>query len=493
MANALTLRGYPTSRGPATPYALDGDRLRRAQQLTANTGGGLPPQGGVGTVNTGGPLPPQVIPPVNTGGPHPPQQGVWTGGPLPPQVLPPVSTGGGLPPSGGVGTVNTGGGLPPSGGVGTVNTGGGLPPSQLPPVNTGGPLPPSQYTLPALDGSQFVATATGGGQGASAMSTISQMAQQFAMQPGASATSAAQQIAAAFNTTPDKLPIQVVEQINAAFAQAPRASASATAMGFMDDLLSTEGSYITNARRRGLEQANSRGLMNSSVAAGSAQRAALDAAQPIFSEIMGLNSQREGQDFDALMQARAQAFGLTSDREGYQVQRDLAGQQLAGQLESQARDAQLAQARDAFNAAQALSGQREQNAFVGMQAGLDRTQGVNNALLGSELDARNMALQNRYEQERARLDAELRQQLQSDTTAQQDWLSDRQFTREFNGALSTMAIGGAYDLNNAILNYAASNPEVYTPEIISGMTNFFQMNMTGLLQQYFPQLMGGNG
>src|SRR5690606_790844 len=131
---------------------------------------------------------------------------------------------------------------------------------------------------------------------------------------------------------------------------------------------------------------------------------------------------------------------------------------------SQDKDARLAQARDAFGAATNLHSQREQNAFTGQESALDRTQGVNNAILGAELDERRMIL-----------DTQLRQRLQSDSVAQQDWLSDRQFTREFNGTLSTMSIGSVFELNRAIMDYAAQNPEIYTPEIISGMTNFFQM------------------
>lgn len=487
MANISSVRGRPTnpSLHPLDPLSLDGSRLPRARSVLSTAT--LP------TVNTGGPLPPQLDPTRNPNDFLVPNLNLTAG------------TGGGLPPSGGVGTVGTGGGLPPSGGVGVVRTGGELPPQQLPTVNTGGPLPPSQLppvgtggqlppnVLPSLDGSQFVATSTGGGPTNSVGNTIGQMAQQYAYAPGASPASVAQQIAAQFNTTPGQLPTEVVQQINAAFAQQARPDPSRVALDAMDDILSEENSYIRNARLQGLELANSRGLMNSSVAAGSAQRAAIDASMPIFNQTMNLNSQREGQDFQATMQSRDQAFGLTSQRESQAWQEAQNQFNAAMQLEGQARDAALAQARDAFSAAQSLSQQREQQGFIGEQSALDRTQGVNNALLGSQLNERQMGLSNQYQKEQARFDAELRQQLQSDSVTQQDWLTDRQFRREFNGALSTMAVNGAYDLNRAVMEYAASNPEVYTPEIISGMTNFFQMNMTGLLQQYFPNLTGGNG
>lgn len=49
----------------------------------------------------------------------------------------------------------------------------------------------------------------------------------------------------------------------------------------LEGLLSGDSSYIRNARLRGLEQANQRGQFNSSWAAGSAERAAMEAALPI--------------------------------------------------------------------------------------------------------------------------------------------------------------------------------------------------------------------
>lgn len=259
--------------------------------------------------------------------------------------------------------------------VPTVNTGGPLPPQQVPTVNTGGNQPPIQiqgYNAPALDGSQFVAN----------------------MQPGTEGNAQA--------------PVDVVQ-------------------GITNALLSREGQYITNARRRGLETANQRGLLNSSMAAGAAQRAAVEAAQPLI----------------------GQAMGLTENR--------------------------------------------EQRNFQGQQQALDRTQSVNNALLGNQLQERQMGLQNYYSKDQAVLDAQLREQLQSRTVEQQDWLNDRTFSRQFNASLSMMPIQNIYDMNRAIMNYAAENPEVYTPDIISGMTNFFQMNLLGTLQQYFPNLVNTGG
>jgi hypothetical protein len=41
-------------------------------------------------------------------------------------------------------------------------------------------------------------------------------------------------------------------------------------------------------------------------------------------------------------------------------------------------------------------------------------------------------------------------------------------------------------MNQLIAQYALENPEVYTPQVVAGMTNFLQNNMMSMLKQYFP-------
>jgi len=49
----------------------------------------------------------------------------------------------------------------------------------------------------------------------------------------------------------------------------------------LQGLLDTDNPYIQQARQQAMEQANARGLLNSSIAAGNAQRAAIESAMPI--------------------------------------------------------------------------------------------------------------------------------------------------------------------------------------------------------------------
>lgn len=224
------------------------------------------------------------------------------------------------------------------------STGGNAPVQTLPaPAVT--PVP--SFTLPSLDGSDYVATATGNPAG-----------------------------------TPES-PYDVVTNN-------------------LNKLLGSDSPYIQNARLRGEEAAASRGLRNSSIAAGASQRAALEAAEPILNEIQGLTSQRENL------------------------------------------------------------------AFQGEQATLDRIQQVNNAML----------------------DFQFQQSMQNNAALQQDWLSSNQYTREFNGQLAQLPIANAAALSQMIAQYALENPEVYTPSTISGMQNFFTGSLAAVLQQYFPSVYG---
>lgn len=179
---------------------------------------------------------------------------------------------------------------------------------------------------------------------------------------------------------------------------------------YMAQILGADSPYIQSARQHGVEQANARGMLNSSIAAGASQRAAIDAAQPMFQAATGLNAQRENNNFQGMMQRTQLGMGLL--------------------------------------------GQRENNAFQGDQAQRDRN---------------------------------LKIKLQSDAAYQQDWLSNQDFTRQFNAALSMIPIQTANQFMQNIQQYAIENPEIYTPQMINGMQNFFSQSMATLLAKYFPK------
>lgn len=143
--------------------------------------------------------------------------------------------------------------------------------------------------------------------------------------------------------------------------QFPTASAGIdTVKGNLESLLSSDSSYIENARRRGAEMAATRGGINSSIAAGAAERSAIEAAAPLA--------------------------------------------QQAAALDQQTQDYQM-----------------------------------------------------------------------------QDWLSQQNFGRN----LFNQQFGSSLDMLNSINQMALMDPELYTPEVTSGMSNFFQKNMNNILKNYF--------
>ena len=128
----------------------------------------------------------------------------------------------------------------------------------------------------------------------------------------------------------------------------------------LDQVLSSGSPYIENARRRGMETAAARGGINSSIAAGASERAALEAAMPLVQQGM--------------------------------------------QIDSAAQNAQ-------------------------------------------------------YE----------------------NWLSQQNFDR----ALVGQAFNSSASMLQSVQQYALADPELYTPDVVSGYTNFFQDNMDQVLKRYF--------
>ena len=154
----------------------------------------------------------------------------------------------------------------------------------------------------------------------------------------------------------------------------------------LQEFLNPNSSYIQNARQRGIEQAATRGGVNSSIAAGASERAAMEAALPLVNQAVDVDQQR--------YQFLAQDY--------------LADQGYAAESQIQSM----------------LAAQRAQ---------------------------------------------------------QENWLSEQNFGRALFGQTFTNSMG----MLNMIQQYALEDPELYTPEVASGYTNFFQQNMNDLLSRYF--------
>lgn len=217
--------------------------------------------------------------------------------------------------------------------------------------------------------------------------------------------------------------------------------------GYLNDLLSQDSAYMRNAQQQGLNQAAARGLRNSSIAVGAAQASNIQNAQPILSNIMSLNNQREQQSF-----------------QGEQAQFDR----------------NLTTARDNANIANQTNLQNAQLAYQTQQAALNRVQSVNDKILQAELAGKQAAQ-----------DYQFKSWLQDAGAKQQDWLNSNQYSRELNGVISQLQLNTSADMFKQIVNAAINNPQTFPPEVAAGMQNYFTGNWAAVLGKYFPNTVKG--
>ena len=132
----------------------------------------------------------------------------------------------------------------------------------------------------------------------------------------------------------------------------------------MGAALDPNSSYIQNARRRGLEVAATRGGINSSIAAGASERAAIDAAAPLAQQALGIEAQREA-------------------------------------------------------------------------------------------------------------------------VAAEGWMSQNNFNRAMMGQYQQAAFTNSLNMLQMVQQYALEDPELYTPDVVNGLSEFFQQNMSSTIGRYF--------
>lgn len=144
------------------------------------------------------------------------------------------------------------------------------------------------------------------------------------------------------------LPIGIQGTQNRAYTRTPQENELVE--NRLTNLLSRDNPYIGNARLRAEEMANSRGLLNSSMAAGAAERSAIEAGLPIAS-----------QDASTFATAASENMGALNTR----ALADLDASLRRGDQSNALRIAGM-------NNAGALQRQRENLAFEGEQNALDR-------------------------------------------------------------------------------------------------------------------------
>lgn len=256
----------------------------------------------------------------------------------------------------------------------------------------------------------------------------------------------------------------------------PTGDAANIVNSHLDTILGSNNALMRNAQTQGLEQAASRGLQNSSIAAGAAQRAALDYAMPLVGHAQDTFNQREHRGWQTGERLGTQDWqsgesALERDWRSDEALRDRDWRSMESQLDRE------------FTT-------EERNAVQAWQSGeaqLSRDQQILMANLQEEMNR----AQRGWTAEQNQLDRD--QQL--NMAEVQNWLNNESFMRDFNAQLATMPINNTANLLNFISQQAITNPEIYTPDIVSGMSEFFTTNAMDVLSRYFPnyfQNQGGN-
>lgn len=72
-----------------------------------------------------------------------------------------------------------------------------------------------------------------------------------------------------------------------------------------------------------------------------------------------------------------------------------------------------------------------------------------------------------------------------DAVESQNWLDTQGFNRQFQGQIAMMPIVNSYSMLQSVEQFALQDPELYTPDVISGYSNFFNNSMKDVMSQYF--------
>lgn len=232
----------------------------------------------------------------------------------------------------------------------------------------------------------------------------------------------------------------------------------------MQGLMNRGGTYMQNAARRGMETANRRGLLNSSIASGSAERSSLEAAMPIAQADASTYGRTQSENMDALNR------GLMQERD-LMNQQILEGQRQAGQ--GIAANAQAQIAREEMQLG--LQRQRENLAFSGEMQGLDRSQQQWMAQFGLGADMTRGQQGFGFDMNRMQTQMGL-----------QDFYNSREGQRDMGRQMHLAEFGAGLNvMNNFYNNFADDffiNPEVYQDPAI-------RQAVMGFGQTFRPQFM----
>lgn len=266
--------------------------------------------------------------------------------------------------------------------------------------------------------------------------------------------------------------------------------------------------YLSQARGEAQRQAASRGLGNSSIAAGAGVRAAIQSALPIASQDASTFAQAQGQNLDAMNANLMQ-------------ERDIQNRMLEAAQNREMTASQNDQNRADAAAARELSlrMQRENLAYEGEQAGLNR--GHDLERLGTDYSLRDLFANNQLGRDIATMgadtefrtrfaegqmgrdittmgaDTQFRDFLADNDALRQDWLSGNEYNRQFYGdmmgAFMGVTLGSASEFFSGLNDYAMNNPDVFNAEDYTNFSQFVNTNMSSVFNNIFANFFGQQG
>lgn len=252
----------------------------------------------------------------------------------------------------------------------------------------------------------------------------------------------------------------------------------------LTDLLADDSKYIDLNRADARRFAATRGLGNSSIAAGAGVRAAIQSALPIAQQ-------------DAATYAATQAANMDALNQGTMQERQIANEQLAAAREAQMRSEAIGAAnQDAMRARQLqLQLQREALAFEGEQAALGREHELGR--MGYEFNLQDMFANNTMGRDLTRMGAEYewRDRFANNDAARQDWLSGNEFNRNFYGQMSQLfassQLNSTADMFNMLNAYSLENPDIFNAEDYQRFTGVVNQVMGNSFGQIMARIFGG--
>lgn len=74
---------------------------------------------------------------------------------------------------------------------------------------------------------------------------------------------------------------------------------------------------------------------------------------------------------------------------------------------------------------------------------------------------------------------------QREAVTMDNWLNTQNFNRAMFGQFQQGAFQNSLNMLQGLQQASMADPELFTPDIVSGMSNFFQMNMGDILKRYY--------